>query len=160
MGASGWSYFVPYQDDIEKAFNELRWDVFRRGDYYVPEAVPSPDIFIPPEFIPDEETRRLLSMDTLPARTPDQLLEQCRYTGTHSIIDIAEIITDYEEDSSGPVLKSDLVDLFGTDKPDRAMVQEKEPDLQTYRGRWFCSYVIVYKDGKPDEIFFTGFSGD
>jgi len=34
MGASGWSYFVPYQPDIQKALQELREVVFQRGGYY------------------------------------------------------------------------------------------------------------------------------
>jgi hypothetical protein len=36
MGASGWSYFVPYQSDIEQALQELRQAVFERGAYYKP----------------------------------------------------------------------------------------------------------------------------
>ena len=34
MGATGWSYFVPYEDDIERALQALRDDIFRKGDYY------------------------------------------------------------------------------------------------------------------------------
>ncbi len=33
MGASGWSYFVPYEADIETALQRLRKDVFDRGEY-------------------------------------------------------------------------------------------------------------------------------
>jgi len=40
------------------------------------------------------------------------------------------------------------------------LVAAKAHDLQTVRTRWEGTYVIVYKDGKPDEVFFTGFSGD
>jgi hypothetical protein len=36
MGASGWSYFVPYQPDINKALQELRQKVFQEGDYFKP----------------------------------------------------------------------------------------------------------------------------
>jgi hypothetical protein len=34
MGASGWSYRAPYQDDIDAALQQLRWDVYRSGNYY------------------------------------------------------------------------------------------------------------------------------
>jgi hypothetical protein len=34
MGASGWSYKVPFQSDINKALQELRQKVFEAGDYY------------------------------------------------------------------------------------------------------------------------------
>jgi hypothetical protein len=33
MGASGWEYFVPYQQDINKALQELRQKAFDEGDY-------------------------------------------------------------------------------------------------------------------------------
>jgi hypothetical protein len=33
MGATGWSYFVPYEADISAALQRLREDVFTRGDY-------------------------------------------------------------------------------------------------------------------------------
>jgi Protein of unknown function (DUF1639) len=33
MGATGWSYFVPYQADVSAALQRLREDVFARGDY-------------------------------------------------------------------------------------------------------------------------------
>jgi len=37
MGASGWSYFVPYEADISAALQRLRADVFARGDYATAE---------------------------------------------------------------------------------------------------------------------------
>jgi hypothetical protein len=33
MGASGWSYYTPYQQDIAQALQELRQRVFEAGDY-------------------------------------------------------------------------------------------------------------------------------
>lgn len=36
MGASGWTYFVPYQDDAEQALRELRNDVFAKRAYSLP----------------------------------------------------------------------------------------------------------------------------
>src|SRR5688572_31392600 len=34
MGASVWSYVVPYRPDINAALQQLRQDVYDRGDYY------------------------------------------------------------------------------------------------------------------------------
>ncbi|PWU50199.1 hypothetical protein DLE60_23765 [Micromonospora globispora] len=34
MGASGWSYTVPYQPDLNAALHELRERVFAEGRYY------------------------------------------------------------------------------------------------------------------------------
>lgn len=39
MGATGWSYFVPYEADISAAFKRLREDVFARGDYVYGDGV-------------------------------------------------------------------------------------------------------------------------
>src|SRR5258708_1950400 len=36
MGATGWSYFVPYQADAEQALQDLRKDVFSRRAYTQP----------------------------------------------------------------------------------------------------------------------------
>ena len=39
MGASGWSYFVPYEADITTALRRLREDVFARGDYVFGDGI-------------------------------------------------------------------------------------------------------------------------
>lgn len=39
MGATGWSYFVPYEADIPAALQRLREDVFRRGDFQYGDPV-------------------------------------------------------------------------------------------------------------------------
>jgi len=39
MGATGWSYFVPYEADVSAALQRLREDVFSRGDYLCDDDV-------------------------------------------------------------------------------------------------------------------------
>ena len=39
MGATGWSYFVPYEADIAAALQRLREEVFARGDYVYGDGV-------------------------------------------------------------------------------------------------------------------------
>ncbi len=34
MGASGWSYFAPYQEDINAALQQFRRQVFESGKYF------------------------------------------------------------------------------------------------------------------------------
>ena len=36
MSGTGWSYFIPYQEDTTKALQQLRQEVFDRGDYERP----------------------------------------------------------------------------------------------------------------------------
>jgi len=43
MGATGWSYFVPYEADISAALQRLREDVFARGDYEYGDGVLTDD---------------------------------------------------------------------------------------------------------------------
>ncbi|GGZ32336.1 hypothetical protein GCM10010365_61390 [Streptomyces poonensis] len=33
MGASDWDYYVPYQEDLNAALQQLRREVFEAGDY-------------------------------------------------------------------------------------------------------------------------------
>ena len=50
--------------------------------------------------------------------------------------------------------------MFGTHEPTRAIVQQKADELMDLRERWQGTYVVVYQDGLPHEIYITGFSGD
>lgn len=34
MGASEWDYYVPYQEDLNAALQQLRREVFEAGEYY------------------------------------------------------------------------------------------------------------------------------
>jgi hypothetical protein len=174
MGASGWSYFVPYDRDVNAALQTLRWDIFRAGKYYkLPPAGAAPafEDFVPPDpqiwddpselaswrAMYDEELKR----SSRPAPdSPDALVKHNGEEGTHSIIDIARVNESTAAAGSGPLSASQLVELFGTERPTRSMVSAKESELQTARGRWLCTYVVVYDGETPSELFFTGYSGD
>ncbi len=58
-----------------------------------------------------------------------------------------------------PLKSEDVEELFGTDKPNHAQV-EKGHDLFEWINRGEGVYLIVYKDAKPHEIYFAGFSFD
>jgi hypothetical protein len=134
MGASGWSYFVNYKRDPNEALQELRWKEFKNKRYYV--------------------------YDDVSGNSPDELLRNSEENGTHSIIDITGISETDDLYQNGTIKREDLINIFGTDKPTREMIVAKEFVLQTYRGRWACTYVVCYKDENPTEIYFTGYSGD
>ena len=91
--------------------------------------------------------------------TKEELIEYNAEEGTHSILDIDHISTTPEFGSASPLTEGELHILFGTAKPTRTMIES----VNTYhrlRERWQGIYIIVYKDDQPNEIFFTGFSGD
>jgi len=58
-----------------------------------------------------------------------------------------------------PLPPEDLMELFGTDKPTREMIEGND-ELFEALGRGQGVYVVVYKDGRPSEIFFAGYSFD
>jgi len=86
--------------------------------------------------------------------------------GTHSIIDIDEIAPMPRVGAAAPLSNEELERFFGTDKPTREMIEGKERDLGAFlqqamgRYRGQGTYIVVYKDSQPNEIYFTGYSGD
>lgn len=160
MGASGWAYLVPYQPDINWALQELRQEIFQAGDYYKPtewyKRLHEMNII-------DERklNERLKEFESIPEpKTVQELIELRGEEGTHSIIDIEKASSIRDIRVISPLTPQEFADIFGTDKPTREMVEQKAYELRDLRERWEGVYVVVYKDGLPDEIFFIGFSGD
>ena len=169
MGASSWAYRVPYQHDIQKALQELRHAVFQQGAYYTEAAFLSR--------IDEEEVAKGLSPDyaetfrtaikNLRAKpespspqTIEELVEQNGESGTHSILDIDGISESPEFGKAALLTEEQLSELFGTTHPTWDMIESRIDEIQVLRQRWMGTYIIVYKDGAPDQIFFAGFSGD
>ncbi len=169
MGASGWAYWVPYQSDINTALQELREAVFKSGDYYTESAFlemideDQVEQYLPPDFF-EQFKEALHSLRSEPQRpepqTIEALLEMNGENGTHSIIDIDSIASTPDFGVAAPLSPQQLLDILGTNQPTRSMVEQKAEELQSLRRRWEATYIIVYADGLPSEIFFTGYSGD
>ncbi len=175
MGASGWSYFVPYQSDISKALKELREIVFQRGEYYHRDPFWKDmtfEEFLPP--IPDlsEEERadylaEFQALQALPEPTSiETLLKWNAEEGTHSIIDIKEVAMTPDFGAVAPLSNAELKRFFGTEKPTRGMIENKGEDLLLFlqkelgRSRWQGTYIVLYKENEPSELYFIGYSGD
>jgi hypothetical protein len=180
MGASGWAYFVPYDADVNRALRSLHEQVFRSGKYYVPmlmalDKFPSFEEFVPEKSIledPDDRAEWLEMYEQEKKRAArakkgkpkfesiEDLIEFCAEEGTHSILDIQRVGESTALGESGPLSTAQLQKLFASTKPTREMVASKEHAIQSLRRRGLCTYVVVYAGDKPDELFFTGFSGD
>ena len=163
MGASSWDYFVPHQQSIENALNELREQVFRSGKFFLrPQMEINPDSFADaPEEIREQvlawiEREKSFSQPT----TLKALIDWNGEEGTHSIIDVEHVSPIPAFGSASPFSTNQLIEIFGTDKPERSMIEQQKSEIARMRKRWEASYIVVYKDGKPDEIFFSGYSGD
>lgn len=190
MGASGWAYFVPYQEDIKAALQQLRRDVFTKGEYvqswsdgeYVQSWSKTEKIEKIEQELSDlqaldtEEQKKWqtlkrdyqielagLNAEPEPA-TIDEKIEALllleQESGTHSILDILDISSKPELFCITPLSNQELQTIFGKEKPTREMVIANEDTLMDWRGRWEGIYVIVYQNNQPHEIYFTGFSGD
>lgn len=175
MGASQWSYFVRYQPDVEQALQELRRAVFEGGDYdkvYPYWHTMRSEDFLPPDPSLSEEdiAEYRAKYEDLQALTEpstiEALLEYNAEQGTHSILDIGTTGEQPEFGVAAPLAPDQLVTFFGSDRPTRELIEEREQDLQEFlqleleRSGWQGTYVIVYSDNEPSEIYFTGYSGD
>jgi hypothetical protein len=178
MGASSWYYFVPYQADINKALYKLREDIFKKGEYGArwthvdlplaqmesgETARQFPDI--PPEQIDKlkAELQKLQKAWPLPKRKPETiavLVKQSGATGTHSIIDMTDVSPSPAHGKVSLCPQAQLLDLFGTDKPTRNMVEARLQELSAIETRWHGYYLIIYEGEVPREILFFGSSGD
>ncbi len=173
MGASGWQYFVPFTPDVNQALQALRKTVFEGNDYVQDVGTLPPfDQFCPPDPAIWDAPEELAMWKNMYAeevrrhrkgrapRSPDDALSLAGTEGTHSIIDIRTISETDDRSQSGHLSEQDRHALFGTLEPTKEMVLAKQRELQDYRGRWLCTYVVVFAAGAPSEFFFTGFSGD
>ncbi|MEV7682356.1 hypothetical protein AB0O64_27955 [Streptomyces sp. NPDC088341] len=130
---------MPYQEDLETAFEDLRRKVFEERDYYwVHDSDPWPESF--------EEL------------WADEIVQEA---GTHSILDIFRILGpgEYADYSTlEPVTEDEALRVLGTSKPTRAHV----PEFSAFAyARWRGRCAVLHDErGEPREIYFWGASGD
>lgn len=153
VGASGWEYFVPYQEDLGAALAALREQVFRSGDWL---WTPRWD----DELDAEVEVPRPASLAALDELwEEDERLEE---EGTHSVLDIREGVLAPGEDwylfTVQPVSGAEARAVAGTDVLTRAHVKALDP-LAAHRWVGRCA-VLHDGDDEPAEIYFWGFSGD
>jgi hypothetical protein len=164
MGASAWSYFVPYQSDIRAALEALRKEEFLAWQQEHPN-------------------KRF--------KTIDALLKWKGADGASSILDVNRISTnplaaskhDFSkynfhnpddmkrfmavmQDSVGsvyPLSDEDYIALFGTQKPTRQDIERAPQALDMLYNRIERGsgvYLVLYKNNQPSEIYFMGITGD
>jgi hypothetical protein len=132
MGAQPWSYYVTYEPNVRDALHKLRQRVFESGEYRGSEMNPP---------------------------TPEDALINMEADGTGSILDIMSVSDTPDFSSVCPLAEEKLVELYGTTQPTHEMIDanmEFYEDIERGQG----IYIVVYKDGKPDEYFFAGYSFD
>lgn len=147
MGSSSYEYFVPYQPDINAALQALRQREFQAGRYN--PVIPFPRF---PVF----------ANSAAPGPQHDTIEEALADTdadGTRSILDLFKISDEPDFFSACPLPDELLLDLYGTTQPTREMLDANMQFLEDIE-RGHGIYLVLYKDGQPDEIFFCGYSFD
>jgi hypothetical protein len=147
MGAHPYWYFTRYEQDIEAALDKLQKREFQAGRY----NPVMPFIKFP-----------INSTSASPGAEHDSIDDACEAAaedGTRSILDITCIGDSIDIGTAAPLEDEALEDLYGTAKPTRQMIESKM-DFFDYINRGQAIYIIIYKNGKPDELFFAGYSFD
>ena len=147
MGAHPYEYFVKYQSNLQKALDELRDREFKAGRYN--PVLPFPDFPIQPGS-PAPGAQH----DTI-----EEAMEDAAEDGTRSILDIQEIAEEPEFCVASPLRQDVLQRLYGTTQPSHEMIEQNMDFLEDVE-RGHAVYIVVYRDGKPDELFFAGYSFD
>ena len=96
-------------------------------------------------------------------KTIKEALKRGAESGTHSILDIECISPKPKFGAITPFPQSRLMEFFGTETPTHAQIMEvyESGALDEFIcERWEGIYIVSYRDGVPDEIFFAGCSGD
>lgn len=147
MGASPYFYFTRYQPDLSAALEELRQQEFAAGRYN--PVMPFLDFPIDPnEATPGAQHASI-----------EEAFADADADGTRSILDLMSISEQPDFCAAAPLPESVLMDLYGTTRPTREMILQNMGFLEDVE-RGHGVYIIVYKDGEPDEIFFAGYSFD
>jgi len=147
MGAEPYYYFVKYNSDVNAALQELRDREFAAGRYNpVVRHLAFP---IGPDS-PSPGAKH---------KSIQQALQASDAEGTRSILDLDHVSDQPDLCAVAPLAPEETERLFGTDQPTREMIEESD-ELFENMERGQGVYIIAYKYGRPDEIFFGGYSFD
>jgi hypothetical protein len=163
MGASGWVYFAPYQEDIYLALKNLQEKVFQDGDYYLrPQITYDPAHYADYPEVVRQQVAGWIEREKNYKKpvTIEELFEWNSDCGTHSILDIVKIGSAPEITAASPLPEEKLVEILGTNRPERKIVNEKANEIMLIPGIWEAVYFTVYKNNSTDEIAFIGVTGD
>ena len=148
MGSDQFWYFVKYKPNIKTALRELREREFMAGRYF--PAIDDPISLLPitdksPAFKPKHRSMKAAREDA----------DGC----TRSIVDLDHISDEPEDYAITPLDEDTILEIYGAQQPTHAMVEQ---DMSFFGLIGGCQgvYLIVYKDGKPDEILFAGIAFD
>jgi hypothetical protein len=153
MGADPWSCFTPYRENVAKALEECQQREFAAGRYQnfdgthasIAEAV------LAGEADGTGSVLDMLGVVDFP-RNPDHPIggdefQMFEFEGDPLFCHVA------------PLAPAQLIQLFGTERPSRAMI-EQNVGYYDLLDRGLGIYLIAYDGDIPSEICFAGYSFD
>ena len=147
MGAHPYYYFVKYNPDVTAALQELREREFKAGRYN--PVIPFLEFPIRPDSASPGAQHRSIR----------HALKDAEADGTRSILDLDRISDQPDFGAVASLAAEDLERLFSTQQPTHEMIEQSDKLFEEIeRGQGV--YIIAYKDGEPDEIYFAGYSYD
>lgn len=147
MGAHPYWYFEKYDGDVNVALQTLRKREFSAGRYN--PVIPFPD-FPPGPHSPSPGAQH---------SSIEEIMEDAAEDGTRSILDLDHVSDAPDFCAVAPLPEDVLQNLYGTTKPTREMVEQNMDFLEDVeRGQGV--FIVLYRDGQPDEVFFAGYSFD
>jgi hypothetical protein len=147
MAASSYWYVEEYRPDIDAVLEALREREFKAGRYN--PVVTFPQFPVGPDS----------SSPGAQHSSIREALMASSHDGTRSILDICRVSDEPEFGSVSRLPDEAVKSLYGTTRPTRDMV---EADMGFFEDmeRGHGIYMILYKDDKPNEILFAGYSFD
>ena len=147
MGAHPYWYVVKYNPDVEAALHGLRAREFAAGRYN--PVVPFPAFPVGPGSAAPGSGHASI----------EDAREDAAEDGTRSILDLDHVAGEPEFCAAAPLPDETLLELFGTTTPTRAVVEQNMNFFEEIE-RGHGVYVVLYRRGRPDELFFAGYSFD
>ena len=147
MGAHPYWYVTKYTPDPQVALDALRQREFRAGRY-------NPVMWMPPFPVcpnsPAPGARH---------RTIDDAIRAADADGTRSILDLDHVSDEPEPEAVTPLNEEFLEELYGTTRPTRQQVLDNMDFFEEVeRGQGIL--ITLYRDDRPDEYLFAGYSFD
>lgn len=152
MGASGWDYRAPFEQDLPRSLLRLQEEVIASGDYLWPWDDFDDDYLEEGEGFP-----RPANVEELIAAREDS--DFWDGGGTHSILDIAP-------SDLTPLTSEELRTVFGTEEPGPADLDRvHQPGAggvldDLMNEKWTARCMVIFIDAAPAEVIFWGWSGD
>ncbi len=147
MGSSPYWYFTGYEEDIEAALEKLQRREFEAGRYNPATAF----IEFPISSAAERPGAQHLSIE--------HAREAADMDGTRSILDIEGIGEMIQIGVAARLDDESLEELYETAQPTRQMIEDKM-DFFEKIDRGEAIVIVVFRDGKPDELLFAGYSFD